>query len=125
MSDSPTPPRPQEVENRRQYYRVEYPVVDRPQFASGALHGLVSDCSETGVRVELGPVPADVTVQVGDRMGGTVRFRSGASVDVAGEVVRFGDGLLIVRLDRQRIPFAQILREQWWLRRKYPWRVAP
>ncbi len=108
--------------NRRQYYRVEYPVVDRPAFRAGAIRGVVCDCSEAGVRAELEPIPADVTIKAGDRMGATVQFQRGEMADVAGEVVRFDGKTLVLRLDRERIPFGKILREQWWLRQKYPWR---
>lgn len=108
--------------NKRQHYRVEYPVVDRPGFTSGAIHGLVLDCSESGVRIELAPIPKDVVIKKGERMAGTVRFMRGEMADVAGEVMRYEEDILVLRLDRQRIPFGKILREQWWLRAKYPWR---
>ncbi|MFN0098963.1 MAG: PilZ domain-containing protein [Gemmatimonadaceae bacterium] len=109
--------------NRRTYYRVEYPTNDRPRFTAGELRGEVEDCSETGVRVYLPHgIPADSGVQVGDRMAATIRFNRGEMADVEGVVVRFSGQALALRLDTARIPFGKILREQWWLRQRYPFR---
>jgi len=114
-----------DASNRRTYYRVEYPASDRPRFTAGALRGEVEDCSETGVRVFLpNGIPADIGVLVGDRMAATIRFARGEMADVEGVVVRFDGKALALRLDTARIPFGKILREQWWLRQRYPWRDA-
>ena len=111
--------------NRRQYYRVEYPAHDRPVFTSGALRGAVTDCSETGLRV-LFPagLPVDATVLGGDRMVATVRFARGETEEVEGIVVRYDGKNLALKLDAAKLPFGRIIREQWWLRSRYPWRDA-
>jgi len=109
--------------NRRTYYRVEYPANDRPRFTAGGIRGEVEDCSETGVRVFLpSGIPEDTGVKVGDRMAATIRFNRGEMADVEGVVVRFDGRALALRLDTARIPFGKILREQWWLRQRYPFR---
>ncbi len=108
--------------NRRNFYRVQYPVTDRPAFWAGAVRGLVEDCSETGARVTIEHLPKDVEIKVADRMGVSIRFHRGDEVEAAGSVVRWDGKTLVLRFDRQRIPFGQILKEQWWLRQHYPWR---
>ncbi len=122
MSDPNREPK-SDASNRRAHYRVEYPVHDRPSFAAGALCGSVTDCSETGVRV-LFPtgLPADASVRVGDRMSATIRFARGDVAGVEGEVVRYDGRNLSLRLDAAKLPFGVIIKEQWWLRARYPWR---
>lgn len=108
---------------RRTHYRIEYPVLDRPAFRAGDIEGLVNDCSETGVRVTVtGALPVDRTLGAGDRLAGTIHFSRGEMVDVEGEVMRFENKMLILHLDAATIPFGKIIREQWWLRSRYPWR---
>lgn len=111
--------------NRRQHYRVEYPASDRPVFTSERLRGAVTDCSETGVRVSLpAGLPLEASVLMGDRMSATIRFARGESADVEGIVVRYDGRTLALRLDTAKLPFGRIIREQWWLRSRYPWRDA-
>ena len=114
---------PTDVHNRRAHYRVDYPAHDRPVFTAGALRGAVADCSETGVRV-LFPagLPADASIQAGDRMTGAVRFVRGETSEVEGVVVRYDARTLVLRLDVGKLPFGQIIKEQLWLRSRYPWR---
>ena len=114
---------PTDPSNRRQHYRVEYPAHDRPVFTAGALRGAVTDCSETGVRV-LFPngLPVDATVLAGDRMAATIKFARAETADVEGVVVRYDGKTLALKLDAAKLPFGRIIREQWWLRSRYPWR---
>ncbi len=114
-----------DASNRRQHYRVEYPAHDRPAFQAGSLKGAVSDCSETGVRVFFAAaVPLDETVLVGDRMAAVIRFARGEVEEVEGTVMRYDGKSLVLRLDLTQLPFARIMREQWWLRSRYPHRYA-
>lgn len=122
MNESNRQPATDEA-NRRQHYRVEYPASDRPAFVAGKLKGAVSDCSETGVRVFFpASLPADESVQVGDRMTGLIRFARGESAEVEGVVVRYDGKTLVLKLDTAKLPFGRIMKEQWWLRARYPWR---
>jgi PilZ domain len=112
-----------DASNRRAHYRVEYPVHDRPGFTAGALRGSVTDCSETGVRVLFpADLAQDATVLVGHRMSATIRFARGEVAEVEGEVVRYDGRNLSLRLDAAKLPFGLIIKEQWWLRARYPWR---
>jgi hypothetical protein len=114
---------PTDASNRRAHYRVDYPAHDRPVFTAGALRGAVADCSETGVRV-LFPsgLPADASIHAGDRMAGVIRFIRGETAEVEGEVVRYDARTLVLRLDVSKLAFGQIIKEQLWLRSRYPFR---
>lgn len=119
----PIPEPKTDPSNRRQHYRVEYPTHDRPAFTAGAVRGAVTDCSETGVRVALSSVlPEAEAPKMGDRMAGVVRFARGETAEVEGTVVRYDGQTLALRLDAAKLPFGRIIREQWWLRKRYPWR---
>jgi hypothetical protein len=109
--------------NRRNHFRVEYPAQDRPTFTARQLSGEVTDCSETGVRV-LVPAgfPGEVGMVAGEPLSATIRFAEGETVEVEGTVVRHAGTTLVLRLDVAQIPFGRIIREQRWLRSRYPWR---
>lgn len=99
-------------ESRRELYRVTYPLVERPTFEVGRyLHEIV-DCSERGLRYE---VRDRRMPTVGTEVGGTIQFRRGAAVPVTGEVIRAGDGAVVLRLIPP-LPFSEILAEQQYLR---------
>ena len=122
MSDPTSSPKG-DASNRRAHYRIEYPVLDRPGFRAGALEGLVNDCSETGVRVMItGAIPVDIALEPHDRISGEIRFAHGDVEAVEGEVVRFDRKTLILHLDTATLPFGRIIKEQRWLRARYPWR---
>ncbi|MCL4214712.1 MAG: PilZ domain-containing protein [Gemmatimonadales bacterium] len=122
MTDPVRRPDP-DASNRRAHYRIQYPVLDRPGFRAGALEGLVNDCSETGVRVAItGSIPSDLTLAPHDRISGEIRFTHGEVEPVEGEVVRFDRKTLILHLDTGTLPFGRIIKEQRWLRQRYPMR---
>ena len=52
----------------------------------------------------------------------TYREAAAAAEAVAGQIHALGRRALALRLDTARIPFGKILREQWWLRQRYPFR---
>lgn len=111
--------------NRRQHYRVDYPAHDRPGFQAGTLKGVVSDCSETGVRVSFrAGLPIDETVLVGNHLAAVITFARGETEEVEGTVMRYDGKTMVLRLDLMQLPFGRIMREQWWLRSRYPHRYA-
>ena len=101
----------------RSYYRIHYPLKERPvlELETG-VHDVV-DCSEAGLRyVARGAGVPDIGAQI----RGTLRFRRGAAFEVGGTVVRLQEGTVAVHLLRARIPLAAILDEQRYLRKHYP-----
>ena len=98
--------------SRRQLYRIVYPLSERPTFEVGRFVFEVVDCSERGLRYEVKDrrVPA-----VGTELAGRLSFRRGDDIDVAGEVIRAREGIVVLALDPP-IPFADIMAEQRYLR---------
>jgi len=109
--------------NRRNHYRIEYPVLDRPELRAGAIEGRVADCSEAGVRVMItNALPPEGALALGARFSGTIRFSNGDSTQVEGEVVRVDPEKLVLHLDTRTIPFGKLIKQQVWLHSKYPGR---
>lgn len=101
--------------NQRAFYRIPFPVWERPRLVIGSQICEVADCSEQGVRYR----PSSVShPQLGAAVSGTLRFPSGTAVPVAGIVVRAGETEVALHLRGEGIPFSIILREQLQLRRR-------
>ena len=101
--------------SRRNYYRVTYPFAERPMFEIGWTSFEVVECSESGLRYELGERHSPT---VGSQGAGRVVFRSGETIAVTGDVVRLQDGFVALGLQPPGIPFALVMREQRYLRGK-------
>lgn len=108
--------------NQRAFYRIPFPVWERPRLVIGSQICEVIDCSEQGVRYR---PSAALRPVVGAALAGTLRFPSGIAVPVAGTVVRAADAEVAIHLSGEGIPFSIILREQLQLRRRaYQQRTA-
>lgn len=108
-------------QHHRAYYRIEYPHAVRPEFspAGQTRAAPVVDCCERGFRFAATSSAAEVAE--GNTVAGELRFRDGETIPVRGVVVRVQEGEVAVHLDREPIPFKRILREQMFLRRRYPY----
>jgi hypothetical protein len=98
--------------SRRAVYRVVYPVRERPSFLVGADSFSVMDCSELGLRYQV----SDAHLPgLGETVSGLLRFRRGAEVRVAGEVVRVEHGTVALWFRSQPIPLAEVMNERRYL----------
>ena len=102
-------------DSRRNHYRVIYPFAERPSFSIGWASFEIVECSERGLRYELGERRWP---KVGEEVAGRVTFRSGETVDVIGDVVRVQDGFTALALRPPGIPYAVVIHEQRYLRGK-------
>jgi hypothetical protein len=100
--------------SRRALYRIVYPVAERPTFEMGRFLFQVIDCSERGMRYEIGNRQPPT---VGAEMGGKLAFRRGEEVEIQGEVIRASEGIVVLALEPP-LPFAEVLAEQRYLRSK-------
>jgi hypothetical protein len=107
--------------HERQYYRLSFPIQERPQFQVGAVVMPIIECSERGFRYEpaRGHAP-----ELGDSLEGRIKFRRGTEVEVAGTVTRRQDATLVLVLDSPGVPFSVLMAEQRHLRRHYPERFV-
>lgn len=101
----------------REYFRVGYPLAERPQLVlKDAVHQVL-DCSEAGFRFYIGEFE---TPNIGSMLEGRIRFRRGQSIPVRGRVVWAERGQVAVSLTDARIPLSIIYDEQRYLRKHYP-----
>ena len=100
-------------DSRRDHYRVVYPFAERPTFEMGWSAFEVVECSERGIRYDVGDRRAPA---VGSQVAGRLVFRSGGILDLVGDVVRLQDGLVALLLQPPGIPFAVVMHEQRYLR---------
>lgn len=99
--------------SRRALYRVAYPIAERPTFRIGRYVYQVVDCSERGLRYE---VTNRRLPSLGTPLGGILEFRrEGASIEIAGEVIRTRGEIVVLSLDAPGIPFSHIIAEQRYL----------
>lgn len=96
-------------DNRREFYRIEYPRADQPTLRVDGRRYRVHDCSERGLRFA---VPAHAAFARGAGVHGLLRFRRGAETEVDGTVVWTSPDAVALQLDGSGIPFALILFEQ-------------
>lgn len=106
-------------EFERAHFRIQYPEPARPVFVPGDAADAfpVVDCSEQGLRYR--PRGRGVP-PLGARARGTVRFHDGVEIPVSGTVVRVQNREVAVHLTDSSIPWNVLLREQLFLRRKFP-----
>ncbi len=105
------------VKPSRAYFRVSYPLQERPSLILGDAIHQVLDCSEGGFRYHAGDFPAP---ELDSLIEGRIRFRRGTQVNVAGRVVWSARGQVAVQLVDSRIPLSIIYDEQRYLRKHYP-----
>jgi hypothetical protein len=95
------------AEQRREYFRVEYPIVERPVFSLTAGRFDVMDISEFGIKFYI-TVAHDFSP--GQIIGGKVKFNDGRVLDIEGEILRCDDHSVSVRLTKS-IPMMRIQKE--------------
>jgi hypothetical protein len=101
----------------RSYYRIVFPLAERPLLILEGRQYTVVDCSEHGLRFLRTPA---LPLEVGTVLHGVIRFQRGAEAAVEGEVVRLQDAHAAVHLNITPIPMAMIFDEQRYLRSRYP-----
>ncbi len=101
-------------EQRRRFYRIKYPFIERPELTLDNKSYQVIDISEGGVKF-FSPV---TTFKVDEYIKGSIKFHDGEIISVEGHVLRLQNKRVIILLDRG-IPLQRILKEQRFLIKKY------
>jgi len=101
-------------EQRRRYYRIKYPLIERPVITVDKKEYKVIDISEGGVKF-FSPVK---TFNIGEYINGSIKFHDGEVLEVEGHVLRLQNKRVIILLDRG-ITLQRILKEQRFLIKKY------
>ena len=101
----------------RAFYRIVFPMRERPILVLEGREHYVIDCSEHGLRFVRQSWPE---LERGMMVQGTLRFHRGEEVEVEGEVVRVQDEQVALHLSVRPIPMGRIIEEQRYLRMLYP-----
>lgn len=96
-------------EDRREFYRIEYPERGRPTIRAGDVSGTVLDCSERGVRYVADGRPK---VARGNGLAAQIRFSDGSVIQIRGMVTRVEGSEVCVRVFSPGISLGLILSEQ-------------
>ena len=103
-------------DQRRRYYRLQYPEVERPTVWFKARYYEVTEVSEGGVMILLGDGCA---VRLGQSFVGVIQFQDGEINPIVGVVLRIDEGRMAVKLSKG-ISLRRMMAEQIRLRKKYP-----
>jgi len=103
-------------ENRREHYRIRYPLRFRPVFKYTGKKFEIIDISESGIKFFCENTE-DFTA--GQEVKGTLMFNDGTSMIIKGNILRIYKRTAIVWLS-VHIPFRHIIREQRFLKTHYP-----
>ncbi len=102
--------------NKREYYRVRYPIACRPNLAILNSVYEIMDISEHGIRF----LGNDVSRFHSDmKIDGMITFDDGISIGIKGKIIRI-DGNNAVMFLMESIPFGRIVAEQRFIKEKYP-----
>ena len=103
-------------ENKRQHYRIVYPLTARPSLKITRKEFEVVDISESGIRFlnkKWAPFTPGVKIEA------ELTFNDGESLDIEGEILRVNDQVSILKLHKS-IPFWKIVEEQRYIKKTYP-----
>ena len=101
---------------RRRYYRLHYPEVERPSVWFKGQYYEVTEVSEEGLVILLG---SGCAVRLGQSFVGVIQFRDGETHSIVGVVLRIDESKMAVKLSKG-ISLKRMMAEQIRLRKKYP-----
>jgi hypothetical protein len=103
-------------ENKREYYRIIYPLSCRPKIIILGLEYEVVDVSEHGIRFH---VEKTLNLKTGLEINAEIIFHDGEAVTVVGKILRIVKNKVILNLSKG-IPLKKIVNEQRYLIKNYP-----
>lgn len=103
-------------DDKRRYYRLQYPKPERPTVWFRGCCYEVSEISEGGVRIMLA---GGCAVRLGQAFAGVLRFKDGGTHPIVGVVIRLDDSEIVVQLSKG-ISLKRMIAEQSRLRKRYP-----
>jgi len=101
---------------QREFYRLWYPVAERPSLRIGDQEFDVSEVSEAGARIV---IASQVVLGEADGFTGTITFRSGERESVEGTILRSSENEIVANLT-SGISLKRMMAEQIRIRQKYP-----
>ncbi len=121
MSASPVDPEyaPAGAESGREYFRVRYPLRERPLFHAPGLVATIADVSETGMTL-VAPAGARAKVEPGERVAGLIHFRHAEPAMVDGVVLRIVPTGLVLWFDRVGVSWGSVQAEERAINARHP-----
>ena len=104
------------MSQRRNYFRVKFPVTQRPCLMVNSAQFEVLELSETGARVNAG---GSTSLAAAEPVNATIQFRDGTSAQVVGCLYRRESNEVILRF-RDNLPYPVIAAEQRRLLKLFP-----
>lgn len=104
-----------DVTEKREHFRIRYPVKERPLLLLAQQEFEIIDMCEEAVKFRC---PGFRSFSVGDLLEGGIRFRNGESMQVEGKVLRVDRESVVMVVDPS-IPCSLIVSEQRRLANKY------
>ena len=104
--------------SRREYYRLNYPVNDRPEFRYKNLNFKISNLSEKGLKF-ITNAKHNINFNINDQIAGRIYFKDGNTALISGQVIRIEPDGIVLSLDIG-ITLQRIMIEQRQLIAKYP-----
>ena len=102
-------------EQRREYFRLEYPETYRPTLQSRNEDYEVVDLSEFGVKFKVNDIEPFL---LGDEVAANIRFHDDEYFECRGKVIRFGQAEVVINLS-DPLPLQKIRSEHIYLINKY------
>lgn len=106
----------QPPDQEREYYRLQYPLAERPQILIGDQTFEITEISEQGARIAHA---GSALIHDGGPFHGVVQFRDETTESIAGVVLRSDQEEFVVSFS-QGITLKRMMAEQIRLRQKYP-----
>jgi len=100
---------------KREHYRIEYPVAERPLFLFKNLKLRAIDVSEKGAQVEF---EKEKLPRIGETIRVSIIFCSGDRAEVEGQVMRISESRVIFALTKG-VKLSHIMAEQRYLIKKF------
>lgn len=98
-----------EVKPSREFFRIEYPITDRPPMVLNGRRGALVNLSENGVKWEA--EDGTTIIAKDDNVFGRITFSDGSLLDVSGKCIRSQQGVVAVELTKP-IALSRIMGEQ-------------
>ena len=100
---------------RRNYFSINYPVVEQPSLNIGGMDHKVIDISEGGIKFYCSK---NSQFEVGQEIEAEIIFHDGESVEVLGRVLRVESNEIVLQTSKG-IGFERSIKEQRYLIQKY------
>jgi hypothetical protein len=102
--------------NKREFYRLRYPIMDRPKLELNGQQFEVTEIAERSLQfVRI----VNLTLPLGQEVSGTVTFHDRQTVNIVGKFgrIRHNEGVVV---ELEGVDLSRMFKEQFYLNAKFP-----